>query len=66
MSVRGWLATHGSKTADPNKWVFFGVAWAATVGGMGLTFLVYTSIWPSTAKPPPLDINVSKPKGRHD
>ena len=43
---RAWLAQHASKQTDPNKWVFFGVAWAATIGGLAAVFQTYTMLYP--------------------
>jgi hypothetical protein len=53
--LRGWLALHANRRSDPNKWVFFGMAWAAAVGGFALTFQLFGTLYPPQVKPPVMD-----------
>jgi len=54
---RAWLAEHASKRADPNKWVFFGVAWTACLGSAVTFFTAYTTLYPTELKI--LDVDMS-------
>jgi hypothetical protein len=55
--LRTWLAQHANRRSDPNKWVFFGMAWAAAVGGFALTFQVLITLYPPQVKPPDMDVS---------
>lgn len=52
---RAWLAQHANRRSDPNKWVFFGMAWATAVGGFALTFQVLAMLYPPQVKPPVME-----------